>query len=212
MHFLIYLQVTKHLHERWNVSQKVSAAEPPQRNALYDHGSALLRDAIKQLVAERQVEWADFLEQVVALFRTAVNPATKFTPYFLMFNRKASVPGEMKLDLLSYEQRPGGYTLSEEADSFFLSTLQEHQSQLKQTVFSNMNAAYKQEKKSAKRRSRNISSITLTVTEPLCPPDECPSPKKLRDGLFVTFPVETVLGTVQAAPEDRKNGLEYPLH
>ncbi|XP_035381962.1 uncharacterized protein zgc:113436 isoform X1 [Electrophorus electricus] len=205
-------EVTKHLHERWNVSQKVSAAEPPQRNALYDHGSALLRDAIKQLVAERQVEWADFLEQVVALFRTAVNPATKFTPYFLMFNRKASVPGEMKLDLLSYEQRPGGYTLSEEADSFFLSTLQEHQSQLKQTVFSNMNAAYKQEKKSAKRRSRNISSITLTVTEPLCPPDECPSPKKLRDGLFVTFPVETVLGTVQAAPEDRKNGLEYPLH
>ncbi|XP_076848348.1 gypsy retrotransposon integrase-like protein 1 isoform X2 [Brachyhypopomus gauderio] len=195
-------EVTKHLCERWSLSQKVSVVESPQRNALYDHSSALLRDAVKQLVAERQVEWADFLEQVVALFRTSVNPTTKFTPHFLMFGRKASVPEEMKLDLLSYEQTPDGYGLNEEADALFLSTLQEHQSQVKQTVFSNMNAAYKKEKKSAKRRSSNIRSITLTVTEPLGPPDKCPSPKRLRDGLFLTFPVETVLGTVQTPPED----------
>lgn len=74
-----------------------------------------------------------------------------------------------------------------------------------------MNAAYKEEKKNAKRRGRNVSSLTLTVTEPLCASDEPPSPKKLKEGLFLTFPVETVLSAVQAAPDERKNGLEFTL-
>lgn len=78
-------------------------------------------------------------------------------------------------------------------------------------VFSNMNAAYKQEKKSAKRRGRNLSSITLTVTEPLCPAEDLPSPKRLKDDLFLTFPVETVISAVQVVTEEGKGGLEYVL-
>lgn len=74
-----------------------------------------------------------------------------------------------------------------------------------------MNTAYKQEKKSTKRRSRNVSSITLTVTEPLCPSDDSPSPKRLKDELFLTFPVETVISAVQAATEEDKDRLEYGL-
>lgn len=78
-------------------------------------------------------------------------------------------------------------------------------------VFSNMNSAYKQEKKSAKRRGRNVSSITLTVTEPLCPADDSPSPKRLKDDLFLTFPVETVISAVQVVTEEGKDALEYVL-
>lgn len=78
-------------------------------------------------------------------------------------------------------------------------------------VFSNMNAAYKQEKKSAKRRGRDVSSITLTVTEPLCPSDDSPSPKRLKDDLFLTFPVETVISAVQVVAEEGKDALEYVL-
>lgn len=78
-------------------------------------------------------------------------------------------------------------------------------------VFSNMNAAYKQEKKSAKRRGRNVSSITLTVTEPLGPTHDSPSPKRLKEDLFLTFPVETVISAVQVVAEEGKDGLEYVL-
>ncbi|KAL7839255.1 hypothetical protein SRHO_G00259130 [Serrasalmus rhombeus] len=202
-------EVTKHLSERWNIGLKVTAADQPQYNALYDRSNSLLKDSIKQVVAEKQAEWDDFLDPVLSLFRTSVNPTTKFTPFCLMFNRKASMSGE--LDLLSYEQEPGSFSLSEEAEGTFLSAMQEHQDKLRQTVFSNMNAAYKEEKKNAKRRGRNLSSITLTVTEPLCASDEPPSPKKLKEGLFLTFPVDTVLSTVQVTTDDRKNGLEYTL-
>ncbi|XP_072520923.1 gypsy retrotransposon integrase-like protein 1 [Salminus brasiliensis] len=200
-------EVTKHLCERWNIGQVVTTADQPQRNALYDRNSSLLKDAIMQMVEEKQAEWDDFLDPVLSLFRMTVNPTTKFTPHCLMFNRKASVPSE--LDLMSYEQEPGSYFLSEEAEETFFAAMQEQQNKLKQTVFSNMNAAYKEEKKNAKRRSRSASSVTLAVTEPLCTSDEPPSPKKLKEELFLTFPVETVLSTVQTVPDDRKNGLEY---
>lgn len=48
------------------------------------------------MVVEKQVEWDDFLDPVLAIFRTSVNPTTKFTPHFLMFNRKASISNEVR--------------------------------------------------------------------------------------------------------------------
>ncbi|XP_053466536.1 gypsy retrotransposon integrase-like protein 1 isoform X1 [Ictalurus furcatus] len=206
-------EVSKQLSERWSLQLKV------QYNALLERSNTLLKDTIKQVVAEKQADWDDFIDPVLALFRTSVNPATKFTPYCLMFNRKPSMPGEcpalstfqMKLDLLSYEHDAGNYSPGEEPDNSFLSSIQEQRNQLNQMVFSNMNAAYKQEKKSAKRRGRDVSSITLTVTEPLCPSDDSPSPKRLKDDLFLTFPVETVISAVQVVAEEGKDALEYVL-
>lgn len=78
-------------------------------------------------------------------------------------------------------------------------------------VVTNMNVAYRQEKKNAKRKARNMPSITLSVTDPLFSTEEMPSAKKLKESLYLSFPVETVLTTVQNVPEAKKNGLEYPL-
>lgn len=74
-----------------------------------------------------------------------------------------------------------------------------------------MNVAYRQEKKNAKRKARNMPSITLTVTDPLFRTEDLPSAKKLKESLYLSFPVETVLTTDQNVAEDKKIGLEYPL-
>uniref|UniRef100_A0A9J8AKQ4 Zgc:113436 n=1 Tax=Cyprinus carpio carpio TaxID=630221 RepID=A0A9J8AKQ4_CYPCA len=191
-----------------NCSQRVLSVDQPQRNALYDRSSNLLRDAIKQMVVEKQVEWDDFLDSVLATFRTSVNPTTKFTPHFLMFNRKASISSEF--DPFNCYQDQEDETVNEEDTNAFLSSMHEQQNNIKQMVVSNMNVAYRQEKKNAKRKARNMPSITLTVTEPLFT-EETPSAKKLKESLYLSFPVETVLTTVQNVPEAKKNGLEYPL-
>uniref|UniRef100_A0A9J7YQM5 Zgc:113436 n=1 Tax=Cyprinus carpio carpio TaxID=630221 RepID=A0A9J7YQM5_CYPCA len=209
LHFLIYLQVTKHLCDRWNIAQRVLSVDQPQQNALYYRSSNLLRDAIKQMVVEKQVEWDDFLDPVLATFRTSVNPTTKFTPHFLIFNRKASLPSEF--DPFGCYQDQEDKTLNEEDTNAFLSSLQEQQNNIKQMVVTNMNVAYRQEKKNAKRKARNMPSITLAVTDPLFSTEETPSAKKLKESLYLSFPVETVLTTVQNVPEAKKNGLEYSL-
>uniref|UniRef100_A0A3Q2XJX4 Gypsy retrotransposon integrase-like protein 1 n=1 Tax=Hippocampus comes TaxID=109280 RepID=A0A3Q2XJX4_HIPCM len=83
-------EVTDLLSSRWGIVQKVSAVAQPQLNPLHDCTSPLLKEAIMQMVIEKQAEWDDFLDPVLFLFRTSINPTTKFTPYSLMFNRKAN--------------------------------------------------------------------------------------------------------------------------
>uniref|UniRef100_A0A8C8JN25 Gypsy retrotransposon integrase-like protein 1 n=1 Tax=Oncorhynchus tshawytscha TaxID=74940 RepID=A0A8C8JN25_ONCTS len=193
-------EVTKHLCNRWNVVQRVSAVE---LNPLHDHSSGLLKEAITQVVAEKQAEWDDFLDPVLCLFRTTINPTTKFTPYSLMFNRKTILPSET-------DQETDLYHSKEEA-SACMTVMQEQQNSVKQLVIANMNAAYKQEKKNAKRRARNMPSITFKVTDPLFGSGESSSQKKLKRSIYLSFPVETVLATEQCSSDDKKSDLEYPL-
>ncbi|CDQ62561.1 unnamed protein product [Oncorhynchus mykiss] len=193
-------EVTKHLCNRWNVVQRVSAVE---LNPLHDHSSGLLKEAITQVVAEKQAEWDDFLDPVLCLFRTTINPTTKFTPYSLMFNRKTILPSET-------DQETDLYHSKEEA-SACMTVMQEQQNSVKQLVIANMNAAYKQEKKNAKRRARNMPSITFKVTDPLFGSGESSSQKKLKRSIYLSFPVETVLATEQCSSDDKKSDLEYTL-
>ncbi|KAG9354891.1 hypothetical protein JZ751_001604 [Albula glossodonta] len=124
--------VTKHLCDRWNVVQKVSPVEQPQLNALYDRSSSLLREAIRQVVTEKQAEWDDFLDPVLFVFRTSANPTTRFTPYYLMFNREASLPSEVDADLLKYHQVQEVCPAKEESVSNFVEAMQEQQNTVKQ--------------------------------------------------------------------------------
>ena len=93
----VFFQVTKLLSDRWSIAQKVSPLDQPQLNPLHDCTGPLLKEAVVQMVTEKQTEWDDFLDPVLFLFRTSTNPTTKFTPYSLMFNRKANLPNEVRV-------------------------------------------------------------------------------------------------------------------
>lgn len=91
--------MTKLLSDRWSIVQKVSPLDHPQLNPLHDCTCPLLKDAVVQMVTEKQADWDDFLDPVLFLFRTSTNPTTKFTPYSLMFNRMANLPNEVQTPL-----------------------------------------------------------------------------------------------------------------
>lgn len=77
-----------------------------------------------------------------------------------------------------------------------------------------MNAAYKLEKKKkkkAKRRMQSASPASLKVTEPLFAAGDSPSAKKVKDSLYLSFPVETVLATEPNGAEGVKTELAYRL-
>lgn len=197
---------------RWSIVQKVSPMEQPQLNPLHDCTGPLLKEAILQMVTEKQAEWDDFLDPVLFLFRTSINPTTKFTPYSLMFNRKANLPNETPISLLSYDDQDHDLYLTKEKASTYMTIMQEQQNSVKQLVIANMNAAYKQEKKkNTKRRAHNMTSMTLKISDPLYSEGDSPSPKKLKETLYLSFPVETVLATEQSSSEDIKTELEYHL-
>lgn len=131
--------------------------EQPQLNPLHDCTGPLTKAAVVQMVAEKQADWDDFLDPVLFLLRTTVNPTTKFSPYSLMFNRKANFPNEVKgcsyvhdplfrifhgfffcffsqttLNLLNYEEQDV-FSTKEQA-STCLSIIEEQQDSVKQLV------------------------------------------------------------------------------
>ncbi|XP_041856301.1 uncharacterized protein zgc:113436 [Melanotaenia boesemani] len=205
-------EVTKLLCDRWSILQKVSPLDQPQLNPLHDCTSSMLKEAVVQMVTEKQSQWDDFLDPVLFLFRTSPNPTTKFTPYTLMFNRKATLPIETTLNLLHYDEPEQDIYSTKERASTHMVIMQEQQNFVKQLVIANMNAAYKQEKKkNAKRRTHNVPTIDFKMTDPLFAEGDPPSPKKVKEGLYLSFPVETVLATEQSSSGDVKTELEYHL-
>lgn len=79
-------------------------------------------------------------------------------------------------------------------------------------VIANMNAAYKQEKKkNVKRRRHKITSMTFDIADPLFSTGDSPSSKKIKDSLYLSFPVENVLATEQRSSEEIKTALGYHL-
>lgn len=77
------------------MTQTVSPLDQPQLNPFHDCTRPVLKEAVQQMVKEKQDEWDDYLDPVLFLLRTSVNPSTKFTPYSIMFNRKATLPNEV---------------------------------------------------------------------------------------------------------------------
>lgn len=205
-------KVTKVLCERWSITQKVSPLDQPQLNPLHDCTGPLLREAILQMVAEKQAEWDDFLDPVLFLFRTSTNPTTKFTPYSLMFNRTANLPSENAMSQLNRDEPEQDMCSNMEKASAYMTVMQEQQNSVKQLVLANMNAAYKQEKKNAKRKAHSISPMAFKVSDPLFAAAEAPPLKKVKEeSLYLSFPVETVLATEQSSSGDVKTELVYHL-
>lgn len=83
-----------------------------------------------------------------------------------------------------------------------------HCSSVQFQVLANMNAAYKHEKKrSAKRKMHNIPEMTYKITDPLFAAEDSPSPKKLKESLYLSFPVESMQGSANSI----KTELTYHL-
>ncbi|XP_033984241.1 uncharacterized protein LOC117480927, partial [Trematomus bernacchii] len=126
------VQVSERLSDRWSIVQAVSPLDLPQLNPLHDGSFSQLKEAVEQMVAEKQSQWDDFLDPVLFLFRTSSNPTTKFSPYSLMFSRKPDLPNQTTLSLLSYhDQEQDEFSTTEKASSF-LSAMQEQQNSVKQ--------------------------------------------------------------------------------
>uniref|UniRef100_A0A3P9HKX1 Gypsy retrotransposon integrase-like protein 1 n=1 Tax=Oryzias latipes TaxID=8090 RepID=A0A3P9HKX1_ORYLA len=205
-------EVTRLLNDRWSLVQKVSPFDQLQLNPLHDSTGPLFKEAVVQMVTEKHAEWDDFLDPVLFLFRTSTSSTTRFPPYSLMFSRKANLPNRTTLNLLNYESPEHDILCTKEKASTCMAIIQEQQNSVKQLVITNMNAAYKLEKKkNAKRRAYNVTPVTLKIADPLFSVGEVPSPKKVKEGLYLSFPVETVLATAQNSSVDVKTDLEYHL-
>ena len=77
-----------------DIRQKTTTAYHPQANAVVENQNRTLKDMIAVLVDKDQSNWDDFLAVVTHAYRTTINAATGFTPFFAVFGREARQPSE----------------------------------------------------------------------------------------------------------------------
>uniref|UniRef100_A0A8D0GYZ6 Uncharacterized protein n=1 Tax=Sphenodon punctatus TaxID=8508 RepID=A0A8D0GYZ6_SPHPU len=166
------------------------------------HTSELLKSSLRNVIREKPSEWDDSLDHILFDFRTSVSSVTKYTPFFLMFNRYVCLSSEV-----GYVKDPKkqGSSPAKTGDlPPFTAAVQEQQNAVKEIVIANMAAAYKRERKSVKRKARSLPSLTFKVEENVFGSNAEASLKKLKKNPFVSFQIETVLPPEQSLSEVKK--------
>uniref|UniRef100_UPI00398F5665 gypsy retrotransposon integrase-like protein 1 isoform X1 n=1 Tax=Pristiophorus japonicus TaxID=55135 RepID=UPI00398F5665 len=186
-------EVSKNLFERWNINHKVTPAEHLQHTGLDDRTNEILKAAIRNTVNSKQRDWDEGLDPILFEFRTSVNSSTKFTPFFLLYNREARLSSEGEFEIAHEYRLPESCGIKTESIDQFTSSVSEQQNAVKEMVIANVAAAHKRDKKNTKRKARN--GIHFTAGEEVFPGSTNPATKKHKKSHFLSFQIETTLSS-----------------
>ncbi|XP_078277472.1 gypsy retrotransposon integrase-like protein 1 [Rhinoraja longicauda] len=180
-------EVNKRLFEHWNINHKVTPAEHLQYTGLDGSTTGILKAAIRNAVNGKQKDWDDCLDPILFEFRTSVNSSTKFTPFFLLYNREAQLSSEGELPSALEHRLPDNCAVKRESLDEFTASMSEQQSAVKEVVIANLAAAHKREKKHAKRKARKEIHFSTANANP--------ARKKTKKNHFLSFQIETTLSS-----------------
>ncbi|XP_072908082.1 gypsy retrotransposon integrase-like protein 1 isoform X1 [Hemitrygon akajei] len=182
-------EVNKNLREHWNIHDKVTPAEHPQYTGLDDRTSEVLKTAIRNTVNSKLKDWDICLDPILFEFRTSVNSSTKFTPFFLLYNREARLSSKGEFEIAHEYRLQDNCSIKAESIDKFTSSMAEQQNTVKEMVLANLAAAQKCEKKHAKMKARKEIHFTMGG-EPF--PGNT---KKLKKSHFLSSQIETTLSS-----------------
>ena len=77
------------------VQHIISTAYHPQTNGLDERFNQTLQRALLKMVDENESEWDKFLDSVLFVYRTCKQASTKYSPFFLMYEREPTLPVDL---------------------------------------------------------------------------------------------------------------------
>ena len=83
--------VLKEYFKLTGIQHRVSAAYHPQSNGMVERQNRCIEDVIRKVMSKKE-DWLPLLDSVLFACRVTRNSSTKFTPYFMVFQREATLP------------------------------------------------------------------------------------------------------------------------
>ena len=80
----------------------VTSAYHQQSNGLDERLNQTLKAALQKLVNESQDDWDQLIDYVLFAYRTSKQDSSKFTPFFLMYGREATLPVDLNCEQPSH--------------------------------------------------------------------------------------------------------------
>ena len=79
-------EVADNLYRMTGVEYRVASAYHPQTNGLVERFNQTLQKGLVKLT-EDEVDWDLHIDDVLFAYRTSMHASSKYTPFFLMYNR-----------------------------------------------------------------------------------------------------------------------------
>jgi transposase InsO family protein len=98
--------VNDELCELTGMESRMTSAYHPQTNGLDERFNQTLQRQLLKLIDKEQKEWDLYLDVVLFSYRVSKQDSTKFTPFFLMYGRKARLPVEFDLGTEEVDEVP----------------------------------------------------------------------------------------------------------
>ena len=89
-------EVNAKLHEMTGLEQKVTPAYHPQTNGLCERQNRTIKDALVKILDGQSAEWPCVIDGVLFAHRVSKHYSTKFSPFYLMYNREPFLPIDVK--------------------------------------------------------------------------------------------------------------------
>ena len=93
-------EVSNKLLEMTGTEQRVTSAYHPQSNGLCERQNRTIKDSLVKILGENPKEWSNVIQGVLFAHRVSVHYSTKFSPFFLLYNRHPTLPIDIKYNLV----------------------------------------------------------------------------------------------------------------
>ena len=93
-------EVSENLHEMTGTEQLITSAYHPQSNGLCERQNRTIKDSFVKVLEEKQKEWLNIIDGILFAHRVSIHYSTKYSPFFLMYNRHPILPIDIKYDLI----------------------------------------------------------------------------------------------------------------
>ena len=93
-------EVSENLREMTGTELRITSAYHPQSNGLCERQNRTIKDSLVKVLEEKPNEWPNIIDGIIFAHRVSMHYSTKYSPFFLMYNRHPILPIDINYDLI----------------------------------------------------------------------------------------------------------------
>ena len=93
-------KVSENLHEMIGTEERITSEYHPQSNGLCERQNGNIKYSLVKVLEEKPKEWPNIIDDILFTHRVSIHYSTKYSPFFLMYNRHPILPIYIKYDLI----------------------------------------------------------------------------------------------------------------